>query len=156
LALQPASANAATARMTRNRQFPRAAGAMAVFVLTGLIEAAPARANIVFDFSGVCSWNCGGTPTGVLTLADSYTFGTDITDADFISFDYYHKRGCPAPYGGLNADGWFNSAGGLEVQSSPDYTPSDPSSQRSRDNSRWVRPSVPTMMRLAMRPHSLL
>jgi hypothetical protein len=112
-----------------SQAFPRVSGAVAALVLsTALFQAAPARANIVFDFSGVCSLLCSGTVTGVLTLADSYTFGADITDADFISFDFSSpyeffditSANIPLLTGGLNADGSFNSAGQLYIQSSTD------------------------------------
>jgi hypothetical protein len=58
----------------------------ALFLTAALFQAAPARADVVFDFSGECSQGCSGTATGVLTLADSYIFGSEIADADFISF----------------------------------------------------------------------
>jgi PEP-CTERM motif len=53
-----------------------------------LLMAAPARADIVFDFSGTCFFTCTGTATGVLTLEDSYVFEDVLTNADFISFTY--------------------------------------------------------------------
>jgi hypothetical protein len=87
-----------------------------------LFVAAPARANVAFDFSGVCLDGCSGTATGVLTLADSYTFGSNIKAADFISFDYsssslsFDITSAEAFGGGLNADGSFNSAGTLALQ----------------------------------------
>jgi PEP-CTERM motif len=109
--------------MAISQVFLRAAAAGAA---VALFTAAPARANVVFDFSGVCSVNCSGTATGVLTLADSYTFGTDITSADFISFDYssssrsFDITSADGPFidGGLNADGSVNSEGQLIIQSS--------------------------------------
>jgi PEP-CTERM motif len=87
-----------------------------------LFMAAPARANVVFDFSGVCMDGCSGTATGVLTLADSYTFGSNIKAADFISFDYsssslsFDITSADTFVGGLNADGSFNSEGILLVE----------------------------------------
>jgi hypothetical protein len=86
-----------------------------------LFMAAPARANVVFDFSGVCLDGCSGTATGVLTLADSYTFGSNIKAADFISFDYSSSSlsfdiTSAETFGGLNADGSFNSEGILLVE----------------------------------------
>ena len=69
--------------------FWRASVAVVALVLSAaLFHASPARANIVFDFNGDCNFGCTGTATGVLTLADSYTFGADITAADFISLTY--------------------------------------------------------------------
>jgi hypothetical protein len=98
----------------------RAAHMTAALVLAGLVQAPPARANIVFDLSGTCTVGapCVGTATGVLTLADSYVFGTVMTTADFISFTYssssrsFQLSGAdPAidvnfgTVGGINADG---------------------------------------------------
>jgi hypothetical protein len=99
--------------MTISCAFPRAGDAMAALFLTaGLFQAVPARADVVFDFSGTCKTNCTGTATGVLTLADSYVFGGFITDANFISFDYSSSSRSfditsaddPGFIGGLNAD----------------------------------------------------
>jgi hypothetical protein len=110
----------------------RFSGAAAALALsTALFYAAPARANIVFDFSGVCEFGCSGTATGVLTLADSYTFGADITAADFISFNYSSSSfsldftSADAPFfrGGLNADGSFNAESLLGIQSSSGEIP---------------------------------
>jgi hypothetical protein len=67
----------------------RRAVQMAVaLVVAGLFQAAPARADIVFLFSGTCLATCVGTATGVLTLTNSYVFETPLTNADFISFTY--------------------------------------------------------------------
>jgi hypothetical protein len=109
--------------------FSRVCGALAAFVLsTVLFNASAARANIVFDFSGDCTSGCAGTATGVLTLSDSYTFGADITMADFISLTYSSSGRDfelqpftpPEPdyryiFGGLNANGSFNAAGRLLI-----------------------------------------
>jgi PEP-CTERM motif len=107
----------------------RVSGAVAALVLsTAFFHAAPARADIVFAFSGDCASGCTGTATGVLTLADSYTFGADITPADFISLTYssssrdfellhFDTSGLEGQYfsGGLNADGSPNSKGELSI-----------------------------------------
>src|ERR1700761_2091825 len=100
--------------------FRRAAQITAALLLAGLIQAAPARADFVFDLSGTCvdGSGCSGTATGVLTLADSYVFGTVMTTPDFISFTYssssrsFQLNGAdPAidvnfgTAGGINADG---------------------------------------------------
>jgi PEP-CTERM motif-containing protein len=86
----------------------------ALFLAAGLFNAAPARADVVFDFSGICGeFTCSGTATGVLTLADSYVFGADINAGNFISFDYsssdvnFEITSAEAQVllGGLNADG---------------------------------------------------
>jgi hypothetical protein len=44
----------------------------ALFLSVGTFNAAPARADTVFDFSGVCDSGCTGTATGVLTLVDFF------------------------------------------------------------------------------------
>jgi PEP-CTERM motif len=96
---------------------------VALFLAAGPFYAAPARADVVFDFTGVCDSGCPGTATGVLTLADSYTFGADTTAADFVSFDYSSTHFsfdiASADVGflpdGLNADGSFNSRGSFLV-----------------------------------------
>jgi hypothetical protein len=112
--------------MLISQVFLRAAVAGAA---AALFMADPARANIVFDFSGVCSIGCSGTATGVLTLANSYTFGADITAADFISLDYSSSSysfdiasvDSPILAGGLNADGSLNSFGALEILAPTDF-----------------------------------
>ena len=61
----------------------------ALFLSVGPFDAAPARADTVFDFSGVCDAGCTGTATGVLTLVDFYDDDNGmLTDGVFISFDY--------------------------------------------------------------------
>jgi hypothetical protein len=113
--------------VTISRAFLRAGLATpALFLAAALFQAGPARANIVFDFSGTCLQNCSGTATAVLTLTDSYTFGTDITLADFISFDYLSSLVSfaitsaenPGIGGGLNADGSINQPSGLIIDDS--------------------------------------
>jgi hypothetical protein len=105
--------------------FSRVSGALAAFVLsTVLFHASAARANIVFDFSGDCTSGCTGAAAGVLTLADSYTFGAEVTLPDFISFTYSSSARdfeiiqsylviSDGLYikGGLNANGSLNATG---------------------------------------------
>jgi hypothetical protein len=94
-----------------------------------LFLASPTHANVVFDFSGACGIGCSGTATGVLTLADTYAFGSDITFANFLSFDYSSSNlsfdiisGEVASFlGGLNADGSFNSSGLLNIGLTPGF-----------------------------------
>jgi PEP-CTERM motif len=109
--------------------FRRAAFAGAIVMLSAVaFQTAPARANVVFDFSGTCTEGCSGTSTGVLTLADSYVFGSDITAADFVEFQYVSSdenlviasTDAPAIVGGLNADGSLNSAGQFSLTVTPD------------------------------------
>jgi hypothetical protein len=57
----------------------RATGVTAsVLLATAAFQAAPARANIVFDFSGVCDSGCSGKATGVLTLERLRPCGLDV------------------------------------------------------------------------------
>jgi hypothetical protein len=61
----------------------------ALFLSVGPFNAAPARADTVFDFSGICDSGCTGTATGVLSLVDFYDDDNGmLTDDVFISFDY--------------------------------------------------------------------
>jgi PEP-CTERM motif len=101
----------------------------AVAALSAIVfQAAPARADVIFDFSGACDvQGCSGTATAVLTLADSYVVGADVTAADFISFDYSSSdvnfeitsADSPSLIGGLNADGSINSRDELVVKAAP-------------------------------------
>src|SRR5690242_3452325 len=89
-----------------------ALGALILGVLAG-----PARADIIFDFTGTCTLGCTGTATGKLTLSDTYVFGSPIDDSSFISFTYSSSDLVaiavpPAdPAGGLNADGTITDGG---------------------------------------------
>lgn len=82
-----------------------------------------ARADVLFDFSGTCLFNCSGTATGVLDLTNGYVFGSDITAADFVSFSYTSSAlnftipaaNSPTLMGGLNANGSLNSAGLIAI-----------------------------------------
>lgn len=51
------------------------------------------NAAVVYNFEGICISGCSGVSTGVLTLTDSYTPETQVTDADFISFSYSSSSG---------------------------------------------------------------
>jgi hypothetical protein len=76
--------------MANSSGFVRAAvlGAFAT-LSAALFQAAAARADTVFDFSGVCDSGCTGTATGVLTLVDFYDDDNGmLTDDVFISFEY--------------------------------------------------------------------
>ncbi len=50
-------------------------------------------AAIIYDWSGTCTDNCTGTASAVLTLKSSYTPGTVLTAADFVSFSYSSSSG---------------------------------------------------------------
>jgi hypothetical protein len=84
---------------------------MAIAFAATALCAAGARANIVFDWTGTCEFNCTGTPSGVLTLTDAYVFGTAISAADFVSLVYNsndQSQDITSPSlltGGVNADG---------------------------------------------------
>jgi len=94
---------------------------LALTVISFSVLAGTARANVIFDFSGTCSVQCSGTATGVLTLTDAYIIGTDIPQADFISFTYSSSDAnftitsatLGNIAGGLKANGSFDSAGQL-------------------------------------------
>jgi hypothetical protein len=72
-----------------------------------------ARAEVIFDFSGTCTIHCSGTATGVLDLTNAYVFGSTMTAANFVSFNYMSSdvnftitpASSPIFMGGLNADG---------------------------------------------------
>jgi len=51
------------------------------------------KASVIYDFEGICSEGCTGIATGILTLADTYTPGTQVADSDFISFSYSSSSG---------------------------------------------------------------
>ncbi len=85
-----------------------------------------ARADVLFDFSGACVFNCSGTATGVLDLTNTYVFGSDVTAADFVSFSYTSSAlnftipaaDTPTLMGGLNANGSSNSSGLIAIMAS--------------------------------------
>lgn len=72
-----------------------------------------ARADVIFDFTGTCVLDCSGPASGVLDLSNAYVFGTNITQADFVSLSYTSSdlnftipaSSDPFLFGGLNADG---------------------------------------------------
>lgn len=66
------------------------ATALAVF---GAIGGTSASAAVVYDWSGTCSSLCTGTASAVLTLADSYTPGTALASADFVSLTFSSSAG---------------------------------------------------------------
>ena len=52
-----------------------------------------ANAAVIYTFEGICSEGCSGIATGILTLEDTYTPGTQVSDNDFISFSYSSSSG---------------------------------------------------------------
>jgi PEP-CTERM motif len=104
----------------------RALGGMAaLFLAAALFQAEPARADTVFEFSGVCDSGCTGAATGVLTLVDFFDDDNGmVDDATFISFAYTSSSGSfiitladgGSAYGFVYDDG--RPFGGLSVSSS--------------------------------------
>ena len=67
-------------------------GVLAGAVLALGLAAPQAEAVVIYDFSGTCDAPCNFA-SGTLTLADTYTPGTIVEDADFISFSYSSGSG---------------------------------------------------------------
>ena len=68
------------------------AGLAAAVLALGL--AAPkARAVVIYDWTGACDFGCSGQAAAVLTLADSYTPGSNVDEDDFVSFSYSSSSG---------------------------------------------------------------
>jgi hypothetical protein len=57
------------------------------------LVAGNASANVVYDWMGTCTELCTGNATAVLTLADTYTPGTAVANADFLSFSFSSSNG---------------------------------------------------------------
>ena len=71
----------------------RLGGLLAVAIVALGMAAPQAHAVVIYDFTGVCDLRCTGQATAVLTLADTYVPGTQVTDADFVSFSYNSDSG---------------------------------------------------------------
>ncbi len=56
------------------------------------LAAGPAAADIVLDWSGTCTSGCADDAQGVLTLKNTYTFGTVISQPVFVSFSTTHPE----------------------------------------------------------------
>lgn len=70
----------------------RCSAFLLALLVTGL--ASPdANAVILYQWEGPCGNGCTGTASGTLTLQDTYTPGSVLTDADFISFSYTSSSG---------------------------------------------------------------
>jgi hypothetical protein len=93
-------------------------GLLAVALLAGLATR-PVQAFIIFDYSATCTFNCTGNATGVLTLSDSYVFGSTLTSADVVSISYSSNTQSflidPIAFFGNYAGGtsFFNADGNL-------------------------------------------
>ena len=82
-----------------------------------LLNAGTAGAVVIYDWSGNCTQNCTGTATAVLTLGDSYTPGTPLLAADFISFSYSSSSGSYDVPGDADFLELIGSTGALPVLS---------------------------------------
>ena len=70
-----------------------------------LASTAPVKAaSVIYDWSGTCSSGCTGTATGVLTLVDTYTPGTNVSASDFLSWSYSSSSGSYVVPGNGNYD----------------------------------------------------
>ena len=74
--------------------------AQCALVIATLLFAFPfwpaAHAAVIYDWTGTCNAGCIGSATAVLTLKDSYTPGTALTDADYESLSYTSSSGAYA------------------------------------------------------------
>ena len=60
-------------------------------LFTVLLAPMAANADIIYDWAGTCDRGCVGTATGVLTLTDAYTVGSNLGQSDdefFVSWDF--------------------------------------------------------------------
>jgi hypothetical protein len=63
--------------------------AAAGLALTASAFVAPARADVLYSFTGTCTGGCSGAGTAQLVVTDSYVEGTALNPSDFVSFDYF-------------------------------------------------------------------
>ena len=68
-------------------------GVLATAIVALGMAAPKANALVIYDWSGLCESGCVGQASAVLTLADTYVPGTQVMDADFISFSYSSSSG---------------------------------------------------------------
>jgi|GEM_PF-1700968 hypothetical protein len=90
----------------RRNVIAAAAAASVVAIATTVPNAADAA--VVYTWSGNCLAGCSGTASARLTLSDSYTPGTALSDADFVSFKYTSSTGSYS----VPPDATFNSLSG--------------------------------------------
>ena len=69
---------------------------LAAAVLALGLAAPKAHAVVIYDWTGSCAGGCTGPASAVLTLEDTYVPGTEVMDADFISFSYSASSGAYA------------------------------------------------------------
>ena len=75
-----------------------------------LMVSAGANASIVYHWSGTCASGCVGPATAVLKLANTYTPGAVLSDADFLSFAYGSSSGAVSVPGDGSLFGFFSSS----------------------------------------------
>ena len=66
--------------------------ALATFLFS-FAYSSTAGALVIYDWTGTCTSGCVGDTSAVLTLNDSYTPGTALAFADFVSLDYTSSSG---------------------------------------------------------------
>lgn len=71
----------------------RLLGIFAAAIVALGLTAPKAEAVVIYDWTSTCTTGCTGQASAVLTLEDTYVPGTEVTDADFISFSYSSSRG---------------------------------------------------------------
>ena len=71
----------------------RLLGIFAAAIVALGLTAPKAEAVVIYDWTGTCDSGCTGQASAVLTLADSYTPGTEVMDSDFIAFSYSSSSG---------------------------------------------------------------
>lgn len=75
-----------------------------------LIVSVGAKASVVYNWSGTCASGCAGSAMAVLRLANTYTPGTAVSNADFQSFAYSSSSGTiSAPGGGAAFSEFFST-----------------------------------------------
>ena len=78
--------------MIKSTRTIRSALAAAVLIL-GWSTIPTARASIIYDWNGECSFGCTGTATAALALHDTYSLGTALAPTHFESFSYWSSSG---------------------------------------------------------------
>ena len=133
------------------------------FAATALCATA-SRANIVFDWTGSCLFNCKGTPSAVLTLTDGYVFGSAISAADFVSLVYNSNdlsEDITSPSlltGGVNADGSI-ALGVLNIRGPlnfPQFSETDEGDWQLMPNATTTTPDLGTDGKFTLAVHTAI
>ena len=87
-----------------------------------LLLSSTASAVVIYDFEGLCAEesDCNGVATAVLTLADTYTPGTALAFADFVSIYYSSSQGSfqvPDGLAFVGISGVLPDAWGMPIES---------------------------------------